>query len=102
CTPTPPRLPPFPTRRSSDLRLMQLFASFRETFRKAVHAAVETGLVQPLRGMRNCRDGQGRHARDRNGQHLKRQSSTARSHVADRSEEHTSELQSLAYLVCRL
>src|SRR2546425_1916955 len=38
----------------------------------------------------------------RTGRHRKRSGRCARSRWDDRSEEHTSELQSLAYLVCRL
>src|SRR5205823_13639199 len=68
-------LPSFPTRRSSDLGRFAQFQMAKNVFEN------DDGVVdQPGEGQRE----------------------SAEHHGVDRSEEHTSELQSLAYLVCRL
>src|SRR5205823_8754904 len=94
---SPPPHPPlhsFPTRRSSDLydayylkgqKVRTLIAEdFRDAFSKADAILTPTSPVPPF-------------------QLGERTSDPLQMYLADiRSEEHTSELQSLAYLVCRL
>src|SRR5207253_11178671 len=97
-----PSLPSFPTRRSSDLRsrvrhqhskgqsmnLAQIkhgFASFFKSLSPLYHhaAAIAANVVPILLAHPEWNDAQRRQA------------------VVDRSEEHTSELQSRGHLVCR-
>src|SRR2546425_2573043 len=75
----PPRSTLFPTRRSSDLQQRRL-----ARHRSGGHDAAEPGPTQT----------------DERVPHLRRSRGAACQGI--RSEEHTSELQSLAYLVCRL
>src|SRR5205823_14830807 len=82
----------FPTRRSSDLEWLDGEASRRRPAAKPKRR-VEPTCCQPLlrrdsrTPRRSCRP---------------RRCPSARRPRSSRSEEHTSELQSLAYLVCRL
>src|SRR5205823_14167081 len=78
--------PPFPTRRSSDLQ-----GTLVIDVHPRLHAAVER--ANPLEARLDERHGAHGAASDL-GRRL--------DHAERRSEEHTSELQSLAYLVCRL
>src|SRR5205823_8270194 len=90
-SPHHPNLPSFPTRRSSDLEA-------RVTTAAAAIAAIATRWLLPATTERHDR-GFGFKASSVVGGHGLEQPQYAR---ALRSEEHTSELQSLAYLVCRL
>src|SRR5205823_13705915 len=83
----PPTLHSFPTRRSSDLRRAAAWsvAQLRRTARRIHRAQARAGAK----------------AAGTSGRHRARRAWPARIR-ARRSEEHTSELQSLAYLVCRL
>src|SRR5205823_13398001 len=86
CIPPPPPLrlpPPFPTRRSSDLTAFRrrdgiLVAGCAAAVPRVPVRSDSVMTARPADGMRNP------------------------SSSRPRSEEHTSELQSLAYLVCRL
>src|SRR5205823_12480235 len=83
CTLDHPRLLSFPTRRSSDLR------SRAARWRRSRSRSQYWGSARrPISGSCSRRRGSRR--------------SSSSSPAACRSEEHTSELQSLAYLVCRL
>src|SRR5205823_12656608 len=88
--------PTFPTRRSSDLRELHdaVWLWKRERPEKnAVYNRGNCGIcADPQRQRQNSEDGEPRTLR----QHADRIAKVLR------SEEHTSELQSLAYLVCRL
>src|SRR5205823_13647227 len=88
--PTPPALPSFPTRRSSDLRKNQHPASPRARISRSAGCALAAVLLLCERG---------RPAWQRESALLRNQRKVT---ALTRSEEHTSELQSLAYLVCRL
>src|SRR5205823_13382819 len=85
-SPHHPDLHSFPTRRSSDLRLLlgELERPVRRRLRQAEDADPDEQEQGPGTGLREPRQ------QPERGDHV------------DRSEEHTSELQSLAYLVCRL
>src|SRR5205823_13824188 len=88
CTPRPRSLPPFPTRRSSDL-------------------AVQSDLSRLDGAQLAGRDALGRATRGLAAGDVRSLTIRGRSYFlararGGRSEEHTSELQSLAYLVCRL
>src|SRR5205814_8855532 len=94
CSGTPPDLPSFPTRRSSDLRpLSQLRRPARAKGRDA-------------RGNDGVRPAAAGGARERDYRRVvrRRRPSVHRRAAGEtrRSEEHTSELQSLRHLVCRL
>src|SRR5205823_12382184 len=98
----PPDLQPFPTRRSSDL---ELDALFKLALRGRV--GVERGPVE-VRADRELREivcGSGADSNSDpswcSGRRRWRWRVRALHDVPQRSEEHTSELQSLAYLVCR-
>src|SRR5205823_14634576 len=97
-SPPPPRLPcprSFPTRRSSDLpRHAPVRGGLRSL--RAGRPPRPAGEVATGRRLPAC--GRGRHRGRR--PHAGRRRPVATSPA--RSEEHTSELQSLAYLVCRL
>src|SRR2546425_8044006 len=80
----PPRSTLFPYRRSSDLRLLRDF-----------HVLSPEGTARTLEEVRIETE---RLARGTRGGGLQLGAAV----VGGRSEEHTSELQSLAYLVCRL
>src|SRR5205823_14200218 len=91
----PRDLPSFPTRRSSDLRSRasaSVLKSSSVSSERVEWPIVHTALIQQLHptGRHGPRELQQRHE----GQHQET--------AGQRSEEHTSELQSLAYLVCRL
>src|SRR5205823_7159392 len=94
--------PSFPTRRSSDLAVRRLsdllFAEvLPELFERGVgDPPVARGLLR-IRQRRSLPSGEQR-TRPVLGQRVE----LIHSEVLARSEEHTSELQSLAYLVCRL
>src|SRR5205823_14786620 len=96
--PPPPTLPSFPTRRSSDLNLLVLdlveilllFPDFVRVPQRHPEQAFTARLERHdmlARGEDNSAE---------------RHHALLANRLADRSEEHTSELQSLAYLVCRL
>src|SRR2546425_2219559 len=87
----PPRSTPFPTRRSSDLRRPRRVPA---ALSLSQDAARRHCLVRLLLSQRPSRD-----ERALLGDQRERRVPLPR---AGRSEEHTSELQSLAYLVCRL
>src|SRR5205823_14346154 len=76
-------LPSFPTRRSSDL-----FRQQHRTRRQIAPRVIRLFVANDARHADTIREAAGKQRRARRR--------------ADRSEEHTSELQSLAYLVCRL
>src|SRR5262249_62417315 len=78
----PPALPPFPTRRSSDLRAAP---------RRSSPRSGASGRRSSANGSRRPRAPPAR-----------RRAGGARGRREPRSEEHTSELQSLTNLVCRL
>src|SRR3712207_7100467 len=61
-------------------------------------------LRQVLRGARAARDHREEHQRQHEGRHEQLRAAELHAHgaAAERSEEHTSELQSRQYLVCRL
>src|SRR5687767_15293729 len=82
----PPRSTPFPTRRSSDLAPSRDTREGRTTRRSSTIG------------------GTARQSKSRNvdPSRSRRGGASANPHPSGRSEEHTSELQSLAYLVCRL
>src|SRR2546425_7404609 len=81
----PPRSTLFPTRRSSDLpALFDLPLDGREVIRFARRVGVSPGIIVGQL------------------QHYGRIKHNQLNSLKRRSEEHTSELQSLAYLVCRL
>src|SRR5205814_8184498 len=84
---TPPALHSFPTRRSSDLRDLHLLC---------MQYVAGTTLEQVIRAVSALPPEQ------RNGQALLAVVDRLASGPAARSEEHTSELQSLRHLVCRL
>src|SRR5205823_14099546 len=80
----PPYLHSFPTRRSSDLNFPRRFL-----FLAGVHRRAGISISRPARPAHHSTS------------HLPRCAGRAGREI-ERSEEHTSELQSLAYLVCRL
>src|SRR5205823_7613218 len=87
----PPELHSFPTRRSSDLG--------RASVRRHIHdAPAQRGKRARLLARRSLRDSA---PRSRTRRNLAPQDRVQKE-LGARSEEHTSELQSLAYLVCRL
>src|SRR5205823_10061289 len=102
CFGSPRDLPSFPTRRSSDLThasVAEADSALRGA-RSAFYEAIEAAWVV-------ARDGPPVPVELRNGlrlaaTHATRTSADVVRALYDRSEEHTSELQSLAYLVCRL
>src|SRR5205823_12328844 len=102
CPPNPRYLPSFPTRRSSDL----LRGQEREPSRRWGQLAICPGLANHGK----CGTAVEDHHRSNPGSLRRgsgRHSSQIRLNLLEiksflRSEEHTSELQSLAYLVCRL
>src|SRR5205823_14704792 len=95
--PAPPALHAFPTRRSSDLAVLRACADERrEPAAEHVHADRDRYRDRVSAGAR----GDDRSLAVRRGRAHPRR--TARERSSPRSEEHTSELQSLAYLVCRL
>src|SRR5687767_15650004 len=85
-------LPSFPTRRSSDLGRLRLRSAEQAHADAGAAPGRERRAGARAHGLRDAdAEGRGRH----HAPHPRR--------AADaRSEEHTSELQSLAYLVCRL
>src|SRR5205814_9543693 len=89
-TPAPPALPPFPTRRSSDLRERP-----RSALRPRVSPRATSARAHHSRNV--LRAGPSAPAGVPSFEHHR----PARAAVR-RSEEHTSELQSLRHLVCRL
>src|SRR5205823_14778293 len=93
-------LHPFPTRRSSDLSFCTTGRSFWISCSCKPIVSVETTTRSPRRSA--CNAAGSRYASDLP---VPVPASTTRWRCSDnaaRSEEHTSELQSLAYLVCRL
>src|SRR5687767_15851706 len=70
------------------------------TVRRSLHTDPRPGRARPARAGRDHRQRPGRRARPRPRPHRGR--ARPRQDPDGRSEEHTSELQSLAYLVCRL
>src|SRR5205823_13030414 len=90
----------FPTRRSSDLPPAQWRALLRrQRFRQDQQAVEGIGEAQD----RRCPERQPRIDVAKQATQRRAQDKTGAEGRADpRSEEHTSELQSLAYLVCRL
>src|SRR5205823_14316226 len=85
-----PHLPSFPTRRSSDLKNF-------EAKTRALVAQYDT--FEPVKGYHvNGALTLGENIADNSGLAIAYKAY----HLSLRSEEHTSELQSLAYLVCRL
>src|SRR5262249_61527831 len=90
----PPRaLPSFPTRRSSDLRLVA-GAQARQVHR--------VGTLARHHSHRSAAIGSTLSARRAGTRIARRAIASSRSATDARSEEHTSELQSLTNLVCRL
>src|SRR5262249_58386366 len=89
CAPAPRALPSFPTRRSSDL----VGGRLCDFFRRRIHPGTNGG-DGPRRGCVLARAGGCRRRSALSG--------VGRVDGCDRSEEHTSELQSLTNLVCRL
>src|SRR5205823_14816738 len=87
CYPYPPDLHSFPTRRSSDLMRILAWGS-TDVGMKRDHNE-DSYLIREDLGLCVVADGMGGHAGGEMASSI-------------RSEEHTSELQSLAYLVCRL
>src|SRR5205823_13485372 len=92
----------FPTRRSSDLRQLVLTipdvnVSDQATNQTALAYAIENGNREMVRTLLGA--GADINARSRDGQ-TALMSLNGKANVDLRSEEHTSELQSLAYLVC--
>src|SRR5205823_14293425 len=87
---TPRDLHSFPTRRSSDLDRQ-----------RAVRGAGDHFPARPIRGRRDGR-GAAVAGQPAVGPQRRRGGVQRRAPAQPRSEEHTSELQSLAYLVCRL
>src|SRR5205823_13078814 len=90
----------FPTRRSSDLQAkLQLNASVRMIVGDSAQATV---LKEIEPAVTNVPDGEFVVAKDADEQRGGHSATGLVPHRVVRSEEHTSELQSLAYLVCRL
>src|SRR5205823_14840287 len=87
CAGSPRHLHSFPTRRSSDLRARQRVRPRKRAWRRGAPRRRPWGPRWRPPGRRDRRP---------------RTERKATSVSASRSEEHTSELQSLAYLVCRL
>src|SRR5205823_11086968 len=97
-----PYLHSFPTRRSSDLTLIVVQMSDRPIFEgdlRRVQIADALTFVSMIRGRGKLLLKQGR--LERTLHWLDGEIIFANSNTPERSEEHTSELQSLAYLVCR-
>src|SRR5690606_39302053 len=98
--PSQPHAPPFPTRRSSDLQVLQRTPTLVHAAAAAVHQLVE---VLPILREGGRATGQ---AQRHLGLHLHHVQLLAHRGVGPaqehRSEEHTSELQSRENLVCRL
>src|SRR5205823_14313092 len=95
----PPDLHSFPTRRSSDLRKAWNWATRSTWVRPIAFSLSCHGLSTVGRSLRNC----GTPAMNSAIEVVSAWAMiTTRTISAPRSEEHTSELQSLAYLVCRL
>src|SRR5205823_13736142 len=100
--PTPHHLPPLPTRRSSDLKPPTKRSAAKDwpgiaagTSRHSATVAPRSAKLarSPSAAGRTCFPAQSRGTCSREW---------SVEGVVGRSEEHTSELQSLAYLVCRL
>src|SRR5205823_14865088 len=95
----PPALPSFPTRRSSDLDLSAVPGRFESpiVWRRDLPADKQNACPMVAgRYFRNLTNGSSpRWLQDR-------LTAIGLRPISARSEEHTSELQSLAYLVCRL
>src|SRR5205814_8532618 len=92
CAPLPPALPSSPTRRSSDLVSSQFATpNSKSTIHDQTATATTTGIAQtkisPAVSSRRI---------------LEPSWTSRRANSVPRSEEHTSELQSLRQLVCRL
>src|SRR5205823_14045676 len=98
----PQRLPSFPTRRSSDLGGHRSSSLSRAPHCAAASAGQATLIVMAPRRMsiRMSRSGSGAAASATAGGVTRAGALTAMKPELLRSEEHTSELQSLAYLVC--
>src|SRR5205823_14035675 len=88
----PPSAPLFPTRRSSDLMAVVSIARQGAVRRNLPLVQSQERLIRPLR----------RPVTDQSVEQFIDRRRRDRGRKRDRSEEHTSELQSLAYLVCRL
>src|SRR5205823_15058744 len=86
-------LPSFPTRRSSDLRRGAVHGRRSKGFAPGDELRRRPPHLAPLRPGRADQPRRGARQRSRVDLH---------DQAVARSEEHTSELQSLAYLVCRL
>src|SRR5205823_12615418 len=98
----PHSLHSFPTRRSSDLPISIASPSTRPHFWQMCRTITASGGLNgpSLANGRGFSSGTGDRISDKNSRTLSRINSTFES-AGLRSEEHTSELQSLAYLVCR-
>src|SRR5205823_14548360 len=93
----PPSLPPFPTRRSSDLRARDVGGD-----QGVSHRLQDRFHARAQRGFRRRRPLELPGLPLKLVGHLVERVAERADLVPGRSEEHTSELQSLAYLVCRL
>src|SRR5205823_14164731 len=98
----PPHLHSFPTRRSSDLARRGDADAGREGGRGAADPDEEREGGKAEKGERR-EGGEAGEAGQACGRQAREGEATAEAalHPSSRSEEHTSELQSLAYLVCR-
>src|SRR5205823_14711187 len=94
CSSALPNLHPFPTRRSSDLRTIPTPATRR--MGQSAPGRTQTGRAAQPPPRLDGTPATGRRAQTRCAL------AAGRYVLPRRSEEHTSELQSLAYLVCRL
>src|SRR5205823_12433208 len=93
----PHTLPSFPTRRSSDLPRRRRRSADARSAGKPDVARVRAAAARPPPDVAHA------HRLDRRLRRSGRgRAAAARTRATSRSEEHTSELQSLAYLVCRL
>src|SRR5205823_14729461 len=95
CPHPPPPLPSFPTRRSSDL-------AHPECGHLRGHPPVLVRHLLPGPWARELGIRRRRREPDKSRNQPDDEHRVDRRHRRSRSEEHTSELQSLAYLVCRL
>src|SRR5205823_11648603 len=97
---TPHPLPSFPPRRSSDLSTTSRSSS--SPLRCATEPSPGSQLEGGLQATREHRAGRREIASERRQRLDLGRIAEQVSREAQRSEEHTSELQSIAYLVCRL